>query len=339
MLFRTVSIFALACSCTLAAGCRDNGTLQPADLAGTGGGGGGGGGGTGGDMAMGGTKTYTMATIKAMRQGAPGDYELTDVIAIGLTPSSASPHLYIEDADGMPFSAINTNCSSSSTTHPCTVGSTVKTTMVGDKVTIKGTYIKASAASGGAENFYIDSITNNGAGTLPPAVALTQTEVARGVTTAGNYFMRVTVTPTDDLIMYDWTPTELKYSGTWPGCTTAPFVFGFGMIPATGATAPTAQCTVKTMPGPTVATPDAKEVLIGTDFYKQFTMSSDCQCAGGHAGTTVPTTATKWMSGMPMTGILIHDVPFGATAGYQYFAPTPATAGAGVLAPTGTPPP
>ena len=47
------------------------------------------------------------------------------------------------------------------------VGTTIKTTMIGDKVTIKGLYIKASQASGGAEIFYVDSIMNNGAGTLP----------------------------------------------------------------------------------------------------------------------------------------------------------------------------
>jgi hypothetical protein len=87
--------------------------------------------------------------------------ELDDVIAIALTSSTTSPHLFVQDAAGGPFTAIKTNCSSSSTSHPCTVASTVHTVTVGHKVTIKGTFIKASMANGSSENFYIDTITDN----------------------------------------------------------------------------------------------------------------------------------------------------------------------------------
>ncbi|MGZ3406431.1 MAG: hypothetical protein ACXVAN_08325 [Polyangia bacterium] len=317
------------------AGCRDNGAVSPVDLSMAGGGGGG----TGGGMDMATTmKNYTVATVAAMRQGAPGDYELDDVIAIGLTPSTASPHLFVQDAAGGDYTAIVANCSSSSMTHPCTVASTVKTVAIGHKVTLKGTYIKASLANGGSENFYIDAITDNGAGTLPAPLTMDETGIARGAKDAKKIFQSVTVTPVDDLVMYDWTPSELKYSGTWPGCTTAPFVFGFGMVPATGAPAMGAACTVKTMQPAGQATPPANEVLIGTDFYKNFEVSSDCQCSGAHAGVTVPATATKWPKTVAMTGILIYDVPFGMTTGYQYCAPQPTTAGAGALTGTVTPP-
>ena len=108
------------------------------------------------------------------------------------------------------------------------------------------------------------------------------------------------------------------------------------MIPATGAPAASANCTVKTAQPAGQATPDAKEVLIGTDFYKNFTVSSDCQCSGTHAGVTVPATGTKWPMGTAMTGLLIYDVA--SSTGYQYFAPIPATAGVGALTGTVAPP-
>jgi hypothetical protein len=321
MLYRNASIFAFACV-LMVAGCRDNGTLTPADL--SMGGGGTGGTGGGGDMAVA-MKNYKMSSIAMMRQGAPGDYELDDVIAIALTPSTKSPKLVVQDAAGGDYSAILTDCSSSSASHPCSVASTVHTTVLGDKVTIKGTYIKAKLASGGSETFYIDSITDNGAGTAPAPLALAQADVERAVDTMAakwnaNFFQKVTVTPTETLVMYDWTPTELKYSGTWPGCTTAPFVFGFAMIPmSVMATPANAACTVKTAPAPSQTAND-KEIFVGTDFYKDFNVSSDCQCA--KTPTTVPAQGTTWASGKPITGVLIYDVPFGSTVGYRQFSPT-----------------
>jgi len=329
MLYRKASIIAFACALA-GAGCREEAPLTPVDLAMNGGGGG------GVDMAMGGGgKNYTTATIAAMRQGAPGDYELADVVAIALTPSSASPHLYVQDAAGGDYSAISTNCSSTSMSHPCTVASTVKTIAIGHKVTVKGTYIKAGQANGGAENFYIDTILDNGpAASTPAPLAMSQTDIARGAKVAAKIFQKVTVTPTEDLVMYDWTPSELKFSGTWPGCKTAPFVFGFGMIPASAGATATAACTTKAMQPTGQTTADAKEVLIGTDFYKNFQVSSDCQCAGTHTGVSVPSATTKWPANMAITGVLVYDVQFMQTTGYQYFAPTEA----GVLTNTATPP-
>ena len=43
-----------------------------------------------------------------------------------------------------------------------------------------------------------------------------------------------------------------------------------------------------------VATPDPARVLIGTDFYKTFTVSSDCKCAAMFSDTQVtPAMTTK----------------------------------------------
>jgi hypothetical protein len=323
MLYRNAFTFAFACVLGVA-GCRDNGTVSPVDLSMGGGGGGGTGGGM--DMAMAG-KTYTTATIAAMRGGAPGDYQLVDVVAIALTPSSKSPKLVVQDAAGGKYTAIQLTCSGSSTTHPCTVASTVHTVTLGHKVTVQGTYIKAKLASGGTETFYLDTITDNGAGTAPAPLTLDEKALARATDTSvtdwnANFWQKVTVTPTEDMVMYDWTPSDLKFSGTWPGCSTAPFVFGFGMIPTSAGTTVMASdaCTVKTAPAPSKATSDPKEVLIGTDYYKDFAVSSDCQCAA--APTTVPSATTKWLSGQAITGILGYDVPFGGTVGYKFFSPT-----------------
>ena len=326
MLYRNASIFAFACMLGVT-GCRDNGTLTPADLSMAGGGGGGGGGGGtagGNDMSM---QTYTVSTIAAMRQMKAGEaaFELDNVIAIALTPSTASPRLFVQDAGGGDYSAMQATCSSKSMTHPCTVATTVHTTVLGYKVTIKGTYSKSGTAKGSFEVFYIDSITDNGSGTVPAPLALAQTDIERAtdMTVTGfakNFFQKATVTPTEDINMYDWTPSDLKYSGTWPGCTTVPYVFGFGMIPSSVTATATAACTTKTAPAPSQTTSDPHEILIGTDFYKDFSVSSDCQCA--KTPTTIPSATTKWASGKPITGVLIYDVPVGAAVGFKQFSPT-----------------
>lgn len=321
-MYRNACIFAFACTLGVM-GCRDNSPLTPADLSMAGGGGGGGTG--GGDMANA-AKTYMVASIATMRQGAPGDYELDDVVAIALTPSTMSPHLYVQDAAGGDFTAIKTDCSSTSMSHPCTVASTVHTVTVGHKVTIKGTYIKAGAAKGSAENFYIDSITDNGAGTLPPVAMVALTDVQRGATTKAKWFQHVQVMGTVAAHqVYDLSPAELAYSGA----TKCPYQFGWGVAPSgtTGAAATlscAASCSTKpvgtgcTQPAAATA-PDATEVLIGTDFYSMFKESSDCRCASTFSDTLVTMSSQTTKLG----GILVYDTVFGSTPvkAYQYLAP------------------
>jgi hypothetical protein len=342
MLYRNAFTLAFACMLGVT-GCRDNGTLTPADLSMGGSGGGGGGGTAGGDMAT--AVTYTPSTIAMMRMNTtPGTYELDNVVAIALTPSSKSPKMVVQDAGGGDYSAIQILCPAMSAKYPCTVQSTIHTIAVGHKVTVTGTFIQDKMASGGGEQFYVTgTITDNGAGTAPAPLARDEKAIqqATDATVAGfskDFWQMVTVTPSENLVMYDWTPATLKYSGTWPGCSTAPFVFGFAMAPASAALTATAACTTKTMPAPSQATPDGRQIYIGTDYYTSFQVSSDCQCA--KTPTTVPAAGTQWPMGMPMTGILGYDTPIPGTAttGYKYFSPIPATPGAGALTGTVAPP-
>ena len=326
MFYRSIQV--LVCiSCLAAIGCRDNGTLSPVDLSVAGGDAGGSGGTGGGDMATA-MKSYTVATVATMRQGAPGDYELDDVVAIGLTPSTKSPKIFVQDAAGGDFSAVRANCSSTSAKHPCTMASTVATVALGHKVTIKGTFIKSTKAQGLGEDFYIDSITDNGAGTAPPPATVTLADiqvsaVANATTTVPAnqklWYQHVTVTSPGTMVVYDLSPTELVFSGA----TQCSYQLGFALIPmgTAGAMTPAA-CTgsgsTATQPA-AVATPDSARVLIGTDFYKTFTVSSDCKCAAMFSDTQV----TPAMTTTTLDGILVYDTVFGSSpvVTYQYLAP------------------
>ena len=60
------------------------------------------------------------------------------------------------------------------------------------------------------------------------------------------------------------------------------------------------------------------EVLIGSDFYKGFTVSSDCRCA--KTFVDMEPAATSTLSGT-VSGLLVFDVPFGGSVGYYYLDP------------------
>jgi hypothetical protein len=186
-------------------------------------------------------------------------------------------------------------------------------------MTLKGSYFRGA---NGYEEFDIDSLAFAGSAVTPPApLTLTVTDIARGNGKPARYFQKVTVTPTEDLVMFDWSPKEMIYDGTWPGCMVAPYVFGFGMMLRSLGATPTAACTSAMSQPPGQAAVDNREVLIGTDFYRQFRITSDCQCAHGHSNA-VPGKDTTWPSGAAMTGILIYDAMRGAVTGYQFLSPT-----------------
>ncbi len=328
MLYRTVSLFAFVCAIGVV-GCRDNTTLTPADLSMAGGGGGGTGGGN--DMAMG-MKNYMVSTVSAMRQGAPGDYELDDVIAIGVTPSGS--HIFVQDAAGGDFTAIRANCSSSSPSHPCPVQTTVKGVAAGHKVTIKGTYIKSKVASGGTESFYIDFISDNGAGALPPVATVTladvqQSSVAMATMAAPAnrkwWFQHVTVSSPGTMAMYDLSPAVFKNTQMNPSCA---YWYGWGVAPSgTSGAAGTLSCDAScatSPPGaactqPTGVALNAAEVLIGTDFYNVFKGSSDCACYSKFSDKIVTASSTTSKLG----GILVYDTVYMSTPvqAYVYLAP------------------
>jgi hypothetical protein len=262
-----------------------------------------------------------MSTIAAMRQAGFGDYELDNVVAIALTPSKGSPKLFVQDGAGGPWSAMMLECSSTSTSHMCTASAAVAGTTLGHQVTVQGSYKTGKDKTSGRtfETFYLDTIQDGGAAPADPSqtpLVLKTTDLARSDTSDGtNFFQKITVTPTEDILMYDWTPTELKYSGTATGCN-IPHVFGFGMVPSSAHATAAAACTTNKSNPAGQTTPDMTEILIGTDFYKDFTVSSDCMCAGGHTGVTVPSATSKWPMGKAATGFLINN------NGYALFSPT-----------------
>lgn len=266
--------------------------------------------------------SYTTMPISGMRQMKSGCYELDNVVTTALTASATNPHLYVQDAAGGAFSAMMTECESHSMTHPCSVASTVSGLAVGHSVTVKGTYIKTSSTT--FEEFFIDSVTDNGATTpIAPATAQLK-DIERSGSNAGLRFQYVSVdiNTGDALEMYDFSPSEFADSSA----TACPYETGFGMIPksAPGAAVASAGCATvgsgATQPTG-VSSPNAAEVLFATDFYKSFEVDSDCKCA--KAPSTMPETTTTFSG--TLKGMLMFDVPFNGTTGYYYIDPTSAT--------------
>jgi len=258
--------------------------------------------------------SYTVSTVAAMRQGGkPGRYSLTAIVT-AKTPSTKAPKIFVQDAGGGDFSAMLAQCSSG-TTHPCSVTSLVSGTMVGNEVTVTGTYIKAGLAKGGSESFYIEGFTDGAAGTIPAPTALAATDVARGGGKTANWFQHVTFTISDTWKMYDWSPGEFVFTGA----TACPYQTGFAMIPTSvsGATA-TAACSGTTAQPAGQLTPPATEILISTEFYTAFTTSSDCRCAAKFSDKEPSATTT--LTGA-VEGFLLYDTAQGSTTGYQMFAP------------------
>jgi hypothetical protein len=332
-MYKQLTILAFACA--LAAGCRDNSTTTTttpgADMA-TGGAGGGGGtaggggsaGGTGGtgDMAI----SYTKTTVTSMRTaGTFGTFELDNVVLLAITPSGSA--LYVQDPAGGNNSAIQVQCSNSAA-HKCTLRTTLTAYKVGDAITVQGTYEKGGASTFNFETFYLANATDSGNQVTAPAPAtLTMADVIKTAGTASSkyWFQRVQVTLTDDLTVFDYLPAEFKPSTAATAC---PYSYGFAMQPATGAVTPSFSCatTCSTTPvGAGCTTPvsttgtNAGELLIGTDFYKGFTYSSDCTCGSGYGDTIVPV-AGKVASGSTIAGILEYDST--STAGYTSLSPT-----------------
>jgi hypothetical protein len=267
--------------------------------------------------------TWAASTIANMRGGSSGCYELDNVVTLAVTPSGANTknvYVHVQDAAGGDYSAIKLTCSISSTAHMCTVMAAVKATLAGRKVTVQGTYEKSSAAKGGFEGFFIDTITDNGTGTAPAPAALAPADLERSTTTAASgkpmaayHFQVVTANITDKWVMYDWSPAEFTRSGS----TACPQMFGFGMIPSSvGATAGAA-CNGMTQPAGQGAV-NAKEILVSTDYSGGFKFSSDCKCAAMFKNTLIM--AGQGVSGS-VSGLLDYDVPYMQTTGYQYFAP------------------
>jgi hypothetical protein len=301
----------IGCAMLLAAGCRNTTTQQPPDLS------------MGGSTDMAGgadmAKNYKASDVKTMRQGKSGDFVLANLVAIAVSPSaSSSPRIVVQDASGGDFSAIQGRCSPTSTTHPCSVASTVKTAAIGDNVTLQGTFEKSSMT--GFETFYIDMIAVNSHGmTLPAVQNVALTDVQRGAKSAQYWFQHVSVTSPGTMVMYDFTPVEFKRTGS----TSCPQQFGFGIISSGAGAAAATACSGMVQP-PGVTTPNMQEVLVGTDFYSTYTVATDCACDTMFSVKTPAANSSTTVLG----GILLFDSQYMAMPPnyYSYLAPLSPTA-------------
>ena len=307
------------------AACNGSGNGNGNGGAGGGGSGGAGGGGAGGSGGAGGgggsgvpdmSVPYQRSTVAQMRTaGVSGSYELDGVVAIGLTPSTTSPRLFFQDAAGGDFSAMQGKCTTSNPTHPCAVASTVSSVADGNVVGVRGTYLKS--ATSGLESFYIEGIVVAGGTTMPAAVTVQLADIERNGARAKWWFQRVRVDlGAGGLKMYDFSPAELKYTGSGFVC---PTYFGFGMVPSASSDVAGAACSGTTQPPSAVSSvAPSDEILVGTDFFRSFTASADCACAVAGGETLVG--GSSIVSGS-VGGILVGDLPLNATTMYQYLAP------------------
>ena len=261
--------------------------------------------------------SYATSTIAAMRTaGVNGCFKFVNVVSIGLAPSATSPRLFVQDAGGGGYSAMMMTCSTTMATHLCPVASSVAAITDGRSVTVTGSYVKSSTTH--VEEFFLDSISDIGVGSTPAAAAANLAQIERSSTAYDLAFQHVTTTlsgPGAGLVMYDWTPSEFVFTGA----AACPYQKGgFGMIPQSINAGPGAACADGTSQPAGQVVPNGAEVLIGTDFYKGFTISSDCRCAKTYA-FVIPTVSST-LSGS-IDGILVFDSAPGASAGFFYVAP------------------
>ncbi len=262
------------------------------------------------DAPTSGCTTYIASTIKAMRTGATnGCFELDGVVTLGVTPQAGNPRLFVQDATGGDYSAMLAKCSSTSTTHPCTVASAVASLPDSHSVTLRGTFVVTASTT--LEEFFIDSVTDDGAGVAPLAVTSNLSQLTRSSTAANLRYQRVSLPLAESLVMYDWSPSEFAANAT-----TCPYQLGFGMIAKSVSVTAGAACSNGTSQPAGQASPNAQEVLIGTDFSQTYKVSTDCRCAKA-AGDLEPS-ATSALPGT-LTGFLVFDVA--GSTGFSYVAP------------------
>lgn len=242
-----------------------------------------------------------------MRTGkTAGCFELDAVVNIGVTAGPVY-RLFVNDPAGGNYSGMRATCSAADAIHPCTVGAAVGALPQAESVTLKGAYTYASSTK--AEGFYIDAVTDDGAGVAPAPLLESLANIYRSSTQIQDAYQRFSVAPMgiSQLVMYDWSPSEFAVSGA----TQCPFQVGFGVSDRSDGLTAGPACNGTTQP-PGQSSPSPHEILIGTDFAPAFSVSSDCACAA-----TTPTGAST--AGI-LAGILVWNVsPSGAA--YMYVAP------------------
>ncbi|HEX4460264.1 MAG TPA: hypothetical protein VIA18_19935, partial [Polyangia bacterium] len=161
-----------------------------------------------------------------------------------------------------------------------------------------------------------------GTAALPAPVTLQLADIQRNANRTAWWFQRVQVNlGTGILVMYDFSPPEQQYISTTSAC---PAYLGWGMVPSSSSDTLGPQCSGLVQPPSATAggTAPSDEVLIGTDFYKTFTYSADCNCAAQQQEILL--TSANTISGS-IAGVLIGTTPYMQTTVYQYLAPTSAS--------------
>jgi hypothetical protein len=215
------------------------------------------------------------------------------------------------DQPGGIYSAMLTRCDSGGI-HPCTAAAAVAAIAPGHSVNLFGEYFKAAGT--GEEEFYIDSITDNGPGpAFPQQAMLSPSMVTRDTTNMpGLWWQYITIDlSTTMLVMYDWSPVEFATAGN-----PCPTMTGFAMVPAGTAVGSGPACMGTVQPA-AQANPYAHELLFGTDFSGVFKITSDCACASVEGDKLV--TSMSALSGQT-SGILMYRVQPGGS-GFLYIAP------------------
>lgn len=257
---------------------------------------------------------YLAISVADMRNGGKaGCFELSGVVVVARTPSTTAPRLYLQDPAGGAFSAIVAKCSPTST-HSCpvTTVSSVGRLLDGAKVTARGYYSRVRAT--GFEEVYLHDVVDSGALLpLPEPTRLAVSDLARDARSPSAWFQVavVDVPETDPLTMYDFSAPDFHQDS---GC---PAWEGFAMIPASAGAPSAAGCTGETNP-PTTPHPDAREVLIGRQFFSTFWASTDCACAAASKQHLLSPTSTVRGT---VRGVLVLQAHPGARNAFQVFEP------------------
>jgi hypothetical protein len=263
--------------------------------------------------------TYAPTSIVTMRKApASGCFELAHVGLITISDSPSEPRIYLQDANGTDFSAIQAKCAMTAS-HACPaavrdrIPTLSSTSTGGAQLSVRGFYQYGMVS--GFEEFYIEDILDECKNLARPApISLSLSDITRVARVPAKWFQRanVVIPPDNPLVTYDFAPADLKLAQTQ-----CPDFAGFAMVPKSAGAAAAVGCAGTTSPA--ARTTDPMEVLIGRQFFAQFSYSTDCACT---AGTTQKLlTPTSSVSGTVL-GYLILEQDKGSTSPYQVFEPT-----------------
>jgi hypothetical protein len=252
-----------------------------------------------------------------MRTGAMnGTFALDGVQVLGVTPSTKSPQLIVQDQGGGDYSAIDTVCSSTSAQFPCSVATQVAAIPVGNAVALTGSFVTMAATQ--FERFYITSVTDQGPVGTPTALPLALTDVGATNNNPANWYQLVNVALSEPLVVYDLSPPAAARAGA----VSCPYLFGWAMVPQSQLAGASVQaCPAGNASQPASTGTNPAEILVETDFYRTFQVTSDCRCAMQFMDKLVTPQST--ITGA-IQGILMHDAPPGGTPNV-YLAPQSAT--------------